>query len=234
MFEVKSLDAFYGKSQALVDVSFQLSAGGFLAILGKNGMGKTTLLNSIVGGVKAKGSIRLDGYQLDEKRVDERVKRGIGYVPQGRGIFPKFSVQENLAVGLFTERFESESLQSERLDFVFDLFPILKEFLSRKGGDLSGGQQQQLAIGRALMTNPKILLLDEPMEGIQPNIVEQIEQVLVRLNSELGLGILLVEQNLEFLRRNADSFLILDRGHVVSKGEIGGFSSDLIDKYLTA
>ena len=157
MFEVKSLDAFYGKSQALVDVSFQLSAGGFLAILGKNGMGKTTLLNSIVGGVKAKGSIRLDGYQLDEKRVDERVKRGIGYVPQGRGIFPKFSVQENLAVGLFTERFESESLQSERLDFVFDLFPILKEFLSRKGGDLSGGQQQQLAIGRALMTNPKIL-----------------------------------------------------------------------------
>ena len=234
MFEVKSLDAFYGKSQALVDVSFQLSAGGFLAILGKNGMGKTTLLNSIVGGVKAKGSIRLDGYQLDEKRVDERVKRGIGYVPQGRGIFPKFSVQENLAVGLFTERFESESFQSERLDFVFDLFPILKEFLSRKGGDLSGGQQQQLAIGRALMTNPKILLLDEPMEGIQPNIVEQIEQVLVRLNSELGLGILLVEQNLEFLRRNADSFLILDRGHVVSKGEIGGFSSDLIDKYLTA
>lgn len=234
MFEVKSLDAFYGKSQALVDVSFQLSAGGFLAILGKNGMGKTTLLNSIVGGVKAKGSIRLDGYQLDEKRVDERVKRGIGYVPQGRGIFPKFSVQENLAVGLFTERFESESLQSERLDFVFDLFPILKEFLSRKGGDLSGGQQQQLAIGRALMTNPKILLLDEPMEGIQPNIVEQIEQVLVRLNSELGLGILLVEQNLEFLRRNADSFLILDRGHVVSKGEIGWFSSDLIDKYLTA
>ena len=234
MFEVKSLDAFYGKSQALVDVSFQLSAGGFLAILGKNGMGKTTLLNSIVGGVKAKGSIRLDGYQLDEKRVDERVKRGIGYVPQGRGIFPKFSVQEHLAVGLFTERFESESLQSERLDFVFDLFPILKEFLSRKGGDLSGGQQQQLAIGRALMTNPKILLLDEPMEGIQPNIVEQIEQVLVRLNSELGLGILLVEQNLEFLRRNADSFLILDRGHVVSKGEIGGFSSDLIDKYLTA
>lgn len=218
MFEVKSLDAFYGKSQALVDVSFQLSAGGFLAILGKNGMGKTTLLNSIVGGVKAKGSIRLDGYQLDEKRVDERVKRGIGYVPQGRGIFPKFSVQENLAVGLFTERFESESLQSERLDFVFDLFPILKEFLSRKGGDLSGGQQQQLAIGRALMTNPKILLLDEPMEGIQPNIVEQIEQVLVRLNSELGLGILLVEQNLEFLRRNADSFLILDRGHIVSKG----------------
>lgn len=234
MLEVRSLDAFYGKSQALVDVSFQLSAGGFLAILGKNGMGKTTLLNSIVGGVKAKGSIRLDGCQLDDRRVDERVKQGIGYVPQGRGIFPKFSVQENLAVGLFTERFDSESLKSERLDFVFDLFPILKEFLSRKGGDLSGGQQQQLAIGRALMTNPKILLLDEPMEGIQPNIVEQIEQVLVRLNSELGLGILLVEQNLEFLRRNADSFLILDRGHVVSKGEIGGFSSDLIDKYLTA
>lgn len=234
MLEVSHLDAFYGKSQALVDVSFRLDTGGFLAILGKNGMGKTTLLNSIVGGVKANGSISLDSHSLSSKRVDERVKHGIGYVPQGRGIFPKFSVQENLAVGLFTDRFEDETGASERLEFVFQLFPILKEFLSRKGGDLSGGQQQQLAIGRALMTNPKVLLLDEPMEGIQPNIVEQIEQVLIRLNSELNLGILLVEQNLDFLRRHADSFLILDRGHVVSEGKIDGFSSDLVDKFLTA
>lgn len=234
MLSIRNLDAYYGKSQALVNISFELEPGGFLAVLGKNGMGKTTLLNSIVGGVTSSGSIAVDGSELSSKRVDERVKSGIGYVPQGRGIFPKFSVRENLEAGTFTDRFSSSAEREERLDFVLNLFPILNEFLLRKGGDLSGGQQQQLAIGRALMTNPKVLLLDEPMEGIQPNIVEQIENVLVRLNSELGLGILLVEQNLEFLRRHADSYLILDRGSVVSKGNINQFNKELIDKHLTA
>lgn len=234
MLKVSSLDAFYGKSQALVDVSFELETGGFLAILGKNGMGKTTLLNSLVGGVRATGLMTLNETDLSSLRVDQRVRQGIGYVPQGRGIFPRFSVQENLMVGTFTDGFEDEVLQRQRFELVLELFPILKQFLARNGGDLSGGQQQQLAIGRALMTNPSVLLLDEPMEGIQPNIVEQIEETLVLLNKDLGLALILVEQNLGFLKGHADSYLVLDRGHVVSKGGIGELSSDLVDQYLTA
>lgn len=234
MLKVSSLDAFYGKSQALVDVSFELETGGFLAILGKNGMGKTTLLNSLVGGVRATGLMTLNETDLSSLRVDQRVRQGIGYVPQGRGIFPRFSVQENLMVGTFTDGFEDEVLQRQRFELVLELFPILKQFLARNGGDLSGGQQQQLAIGRALMTNPSVLLLDEPMEGIQPNIVEQIEETLVLLNKDLGLALMLVEQNLGFLKGHADSYLVLDRGHVVSKGGIGELSSDLVDQYLTA
>lgn len=234
MLKVSSLDAFYGRSQALVDVSFELEAGGFLAILGKNGMGKTTLLNSLVGGVRATGLMTIKQADLSSLRVDQRVRQGIGYVPQGRGIFPRFSVEENLMVGTFTDGFEDAALQSQRFEFVLELFPILKQFLARNGGDLSGGQQQQLAIGRALMTNPSVLLLDEPMEGIQPNIVEQIEETLVLLNKDLGLALMLVEQNLGFLKGHADSYLVLDRGHVVSKGGIGELSSDLVDQYLTA
>jgi urea transport system ATP-binding protein len=234
MLKVSSLDAFYGRSQALVDVSFELEAGGFLAILGKNGMGKTTLLNSLVGGVRATGLMTINQTDLSSLRVDQRARQGIGYVPQGRGIFPRFSVEENLMVGTFTDGFEDAVLQRERFEFVLELFPILKQFLARNGGDLSGGQQQQLAIGRALMTNPSVLLLDEPMEGIQPNIVEQIEETLVLLNRDLGLALMLVEQSLGFLKRHADSYLVLDRGHVVSKGGIGELSSDLVDQYLTA
>jgi urea transport system ATP-binding protein len=234
MLKVSSLDAFYGRGQALVDVSFELEAGGFLAILGKNGMGKTTLLNSLVGGVRATGLMTINQTDLSSLRVDQRARQGIGYVPQGRGIFPRFSVEENLMVGTFTDGFEDAVLQRERFEFVLELFPILKQFLARNGGDLSGGQQQQLAIGRALMTNPSVLLLDEPMEGIQPNIVEQIEETLVLLNRDLGLALMLVEQSLGFLKRHADSYLVLDRGHVVSKGGIGELSSDLVDQYLTA
>ena len=199
--------------------------------MGRNGVGKTTLLQCIMGLLPVKsGAIRYDGQDLTRVAPEQRATLGIGYVPQGRQIFPLLSVEENLLIGLPARRDGLRRIP----DFIFELFPVLKEMLGRRGGDLSGGQQQQLAIGRALVTDPRLLILDEPTEGIQPNIVAEIGSIVRRLNREMGLTVLLVEQKLPFARKVADRFCLLDRGRVVATGEMAQLDDDLIHQYLTA
>jgi urea transport system ATP-binding protein len=231
MLEINNLSAFYGNSRALQNVTLEVGDAGFLSVLGRNGVGKTTLLRSIVGLMdKTDGSIRLDGEEIAETPTHDRVRHGIGYVPQGRGILPQFTVRENLKLGTFARRNPGDVGVLE--DKVFDLFPVLKEFLNRRGGNLSGGQQQQLAIARAMLTNPKIILLDEPTEGIQPNIVEQIEDVIMRLNKEHGITIILVEQDVNFARRASRSFVIIEKGHVAASGPIDTLTDDLVHRHM--
>lgn len=229
MLELVNVDAYYGASRALQDVSATVESGEFACVLGRNGVGKSTLLRSIMGLMdRCEGNIRLDGEELNKKPTHERSKAGIGYVPQGRGILPKFTVRENLTLGTFANR----SGAGELTDWVFELFPILKDFLNRKGGNLSGGQQQQLAIARALLTDPKIILLDEPTEGIQPNIVEHIEEVLIALNRKHGITIMLVEQDVGFARRASRKFLVMDRGGIAAQGTIDQLTDAIVEKYM--
>lgn len=229
MLELQGVDAFYGNSRALQDVSLRVEAGQFVAVLGRNGVGKTTLMRAILGLMdKVTGSIRLEGTELIGKRTHERARAGIGYVPQGRGILPTFTVRENLRLGTFA----NPSRNGADEEWVFELFPILKEFLNRRGGNLSGGQQQQLALARALLTSPKVILLDEPTEGIQPNIVEQIEEVITRLNRRHGITIILVEQNVAFARRACQTFLIMEKGGVAAAGPADALSDELIHRHM--
>ncbi len=202
--------------------------------MGRNGVGKTTLMKAIMGEVAVKsGQLRYqsasEAVELTQKAVEARSRLGIGFVPQGRQIFPLLTVEENLRTGLAAR---SDGLKKipER---IYELFPVLKEMRHRRGGDLSGGQQQQLAIGRALVIEPKLLILDEPGEGIQPNIVAQIGQVIRQLIAEDGLTVLLVEQKLPFARKYADRFVIMDRGRPVAKGDISELSNELIKQHLT-
>lgn len=207
-----------------------VAKGEFVSVLGRNGVGKTTLMRSIIGLMdKVTGSIVLDGTEINHMRTDQRALAGVGYVPQGRGILPKFTVRENLLLGTFA----NDEASTEINEWVFDLFPMLKDFLGRRGGNLSGGQQQQLAIARALLTNPKVILLDEPTEGIQPNIVEQIEDVLISLNRDHKMTVILVEQNVEFARRASQSFVMLDHGVVAEKGEIDELTDDMVHKHMS-
>ncbi|HEX9791232.1 MAG TPA: urea ABC transporter ATP-binding subunit UrtE [Kiloniellales bacterium] len=230
MLELSGVDAYYGNSRALQDVSFSVESGDFMCVLGRNGVGKTTLMRSIVGLMdRCNGSIRLGGDEINGKPPHERSKAGIGYVPQGRGILPKFTVRENLLLGTFADTSGKMDID----EHIFELFPILKEFLNLRGGNLSGGQQQQLAIARALLTSPKIMLLDEPTEGIQPNIVEQIEKVLLALNRDRGMTIVLVEQNVEFARRASKRFMIMDRGSVAAQGSVQDLTDDLVHRHMT-
>ena len=197
-------------------------------------MGKTTLLKTIMGLMdRSEGEISLDEKNISKISTNLRAKFGLGYVPQGRGILPQFTVQENMMIGSFAREKQNFDNVNEDVEFVLKLFPILKDFQKRRGGDLSGGQQQQLAIARALLTKPKILILDEPTEGIQPNIVEEIEDVLMRLNKDLKLTIILVEQSVGFVKKAANDFIILERGEVVEKGSASKISDQLVDKYLT-
>lgn len=229
MLELKNVSAFYGNSHTLQDVSMQVESGDFVSVLGRNGVGKTTLMRAIMGLMdRSTGSITLDGQEINDKRTDQRALAGIGYVPQGRGILPKFTVRENLKLGTFA----NDAGNTEINEWVFELFPILKEFLDRQGGNLSGGQQQQLAIGRALLTDPKIILLDEPTEGIQPNIVEQIEEVLIDLNKKHGMTVVLVEQNVEFARRASQHFVVLDRGSVAADGSVEELTEELVHQHM--
>ncbi|APO77181.1 urea ABC transporter ATP-binding protein UrtE (plasmid) [Rhizobium etli 8C-3] len=229
MLELKNVDGFYGRSRALQSVSLSVGNGEFLSILGRNGVGKTTLLRTVLGLMsRTTGSIRLDGVELNTLPTYERALAGLGYVPQGRGILPAFTVRENLLLGTFA----TQGNNGRIAEWVLELFPILKEFLNRKGGNLSGGQQQQLAIARALLSEPKILLLDEPTEGIQPNVVEQIEDVLIDLNRKQQLTIVLVEQNLRFARRASGRFAILNRGSVALTDDIGKLTDDVIHHHL--
>ncbi|GAB5471063.1 MAG: urea ABC transporter ATP-binding subunit UrtE [Rhodospirillales bacterium] len=230
MLEIANLDGFYGNSRALQRVSLDVPTGGFLSVLGRNGVGKTTLLRGILGLLdRTGGSIVLDGEELNGLPTHKRVRAGIGIVPQGRGILPRFTVQENLRMGSFARANGGGRDLEEQ---VFALFPILKDHLSRAGGNLSGGQQQQLAIGRALMTEPKVILLDEPTEGIQPNVVEQIEQAIVDLNRRNGITIVVVEQDIQFARRVSDTFAVMEKGRVVASGAVGELTDELVHRHM--
>jgi urea transport system ATP-binding protein len=229
MLELANVDGFYGRSRALQSVTLTIGPGDFFSVLGRNGVGKTTLLRTVLGLMsRTTGSIRLDGEELVDQPTHKRALAGVGYVPQGRGILPGFTVRENLLVGTFAAKNGGGRIA----EWVLDLFPILKEFLNRRGGNLSGGQQQQLAIARALLSEPKIILLDEPTEGIQPNIVEQIEETLIDLNRKHGLTIVLVEQNIAFARRASQHFAILNRGSVAASGPIDQLSDAMIHQHL--
>lgn len=229
MLNIKNLNQFYGESHTLWDVDLDVLPGTCTCLMGRNGVGKTTLLKSIMGLLPVtSGSISFEGNELAGKPAELRARKGIGYVPQGREIFTQLSVEENLRVALLAR---DDGLR-EIPEYIFEIFPVLKQMLNRRGGDLSGGQQQQLAIGRALSISPKLLILDEPTEGIQPNIVHEIGDIILRLNQEKGLTILLVEQKLPFAKRVAQSFCILDKGRDVATDTIENLGEDVINRYL--
>ena len=198
--------------------------------MGRNGVGKTTLVQSVMGILPTKsGSMMFDGQELSKLSAEKRASLGIGYVPQGRQVFPLLTVEENLKIGLSSRRDKVRTIPES----IYEMFPVLKEMSQRRGGDLSGGQQQQLAIGRALALDPVMLILDEPTEGIQPNIVQEIGDIINKLNKEAGLTVLLVEQKLPITKKVADQFIIMERGCAVAKGEIAELTDDLVSEYLT-
>lgn len=232
MLKIQKLNQFYGQSHILHDIDFEVPEGECTCIIGRNGVGKTTLLKSIMGMVKTSSeSMDYRGVSLSKASVEQRAYQGIAYVPQGRQIFPLLSVEENLRVGLPVRK--KAGLGHDIPEFIYDLFPILKDMAQRRGGDLSGGQQQQLAIGRALVLNPSLLILDEPTEGIQPNIVQEITDIIRRLNKEWGLTVLVVEQKLRLIRTLADHFVLLERGTCVAKGRGDELTPELIQNYLS-
>ncbi len=230
LLQVSKLNQYYGESHTLWDLDLSVIQGKCTCLMGRNGVGKTTLLQCIMGlqAVKS-GSMVFDGVEIQKDAAEKRAGMGIGYVPQGRQIFPQLSVGENLQLGLFARKDKLKKVP----DFIFDLFPVLKEMISRRGGDLSGGQQQQLAIGRALVIDPKMLILDEPTEGIQPNIVHQIGDIIMQLNREMGITVLLVEQKLPFARRVGDYFCIMERGKNVATGDMANLSDNIVQQFLT-
>ncbi len=214
MLKIDTLNQAYGGSHILRGLSFEVKTGEVTTLLGRNGVGKTTLLKSLMGLVKTKsGSITFDGQDITHLPPHERVKAGIGYVPQGREIFPRLTVEENLLMGLATKP-GSTPIPSR----IFDMFPVLKQMMHRRGGDLSGGQQQQLAIGRALAMGPKLLILDEPTEGIQPSIIKDIERAIRTLAATGEMAILLVEQYYDFAESLADQYLLMERGEFIMRG----------------
>lgn len=230
MLKIEKLNQYYSESHTLWDVDLELETAKCNCLMGRNGVGKTTLLNCIMGLQPVRsGSILFKGEDIVKVNAEKRASMGIGYVPQGRQIFPLLTVRENLQIGLGARKDKSKQVP----DFIFELFPVLKDMLNRRGGDLSGGQQQQLAIGRALVVDPSLLILDEPTEGIQPNIVQEIGDIIRQLSQEIGLTVLLVEQKLPIVRRIADNFSILDRGRKVAGGPIDELSEELIREYLT-
>ncbi len=258
VLQVKGLNQYYGGSHTLWDVDLTVPAGSRTCLMGRNGMGKTTLLKCIMGLLPAaSGEIRFGDRDLRALPAEGRAPLGIGYVPQGREIFPQLTVEENLRIGLGIRLRQGSGGQVLRQGSggqvlrqgsggqarrggaktiparIFDLFPVLKTMLQRRGGDLSGGQQQQLAIGRALVLEPSVLILDEPTEGIQPNIVHEIGDIILKLNEESGLTVLVVEQKLPFARRVASEFRILEKGRCIAGGSIGELTDDLVHAHLS-
>jgi len=230
MIKIDKLNQYYAQSHTLWDLSLEIQAGKSTCLMGRNGVGKTTLVKAIMGLLPIKdGKIIYEGSDISKMAPDKRASLAIGYVPQGREIFSQLSVKENLEIGLLGNRNKLKKVP----DKIYELFPVLKEMLKRKGGDLSGGQQQQLAIARALCIEPKLLILDEPSEGIQPNIVQQIGEVIDYLTKEEHITVILVEQKLPFARKHGDDFFILDRGSVVSSGEMENLNNEIVNKYMS-
>jgi urea transport system ATP-binding protein len=230
MLEINGLNQFYGESHTLWDLDIQFPEGQCTCVMGRNGVGKTTLMQCIMGLLPLRsGALLCRGQDLARLSAERRATLGIGYVPQGRQIFPLLTVEENLRIGLAARADRARQIP----EHIFEIFPVLHEMLGRRGGDLSGGQQQQLAIGRALVIDPKLLILDEPTEGIQPNIVHEIGDIIRRLMTELRLTVILVEQKLPFARRVADRFIILDRGRLMASGAMPDLGEDLVKRYLT-
>jgi urea transport system ATP-binding protein len=228
MLSVSDLNVYYGESHVIHDVQFELEPGAAIAVVGRNGMGKSTLLKSLIGMVPSKrGSIALDGQELARLPSYQRVQAGLAYVPQGRMIFPQLTVEENILTGLETGRYDDIP------SFIYDFFPVLREMKDRKGGNLSGGQQQQLAIARALVSKPKVLVLDEPTEGIQPSIIKEIARSLNALRHDLGIAILVSEQVLSFALEVADRLLVIDRGRIVRAGDKSNLNIGEVRSYLT-
>jgi len=229
MISMKKVNQLYGGTQILWDLDLQIEPGSITCIMGRNGVGKTTLLKCLMGLLPIKnGEILFENNLLHKKSAESRAYLGLGYVPQGRDIFPMLTVEENLRIGLPVRKDGAKQIPEK----IFTLFPVLEEMLHRRGGDLSGGQQQQLAIGRALVLEPSVLILDEPNEGIQPNIVKQIGDVILKLNKEEGLTVILVEQKLGFARRVGQSFRLMEKGRVVASDRMENLTDDLIRHYL--
>lgn len=230
MLAIDKLNQFYGESHTLWDLTAEVNQGSCTVLMGRNGVGKTTLLQCIMGLLPIhSGSITFRGQNLARQAAEMRARSKIGYVPQGRQIFPLLTVDENLRIGLNAVSQGTHDIP----DLVFQLFPVLKEMLKRRGGDLSGGQQQQLAIARALVLDPELLILDEPTEGIQPNIVQEIGNIIKKLNNDLEMTVLIVEQKLPFAKMVGDNFLIMDRGHCVAQGTFADLSETIVKQYLS-
>ncbi|MGW8246487.1 MAG: urea ABC transporter ATP-binding subunit UrtE [Acidiferrobacterales bacterium] len=229
MLTIKKLNQYYGESHTLWDIDLEVRKGSCTCLMGRNGVGKSTLLKTVMGLLPtSSGAIDFAGSNLVGAGAEQRARLGIGYVPQGREIFPQLTVAENLEIGLPSRRDKVRKIP----DMIFELFPVLKQMMKRRGGDLSGGQQQQLAIGRALALDPDLLILDEPTEGIQPNIVHEIGDIIIKLNAELGITVLIVEQKLPFARRVGQYYSILDRGRNVASGEMKELNEEVINHYL--
>jgi len=229
MLELREVTSFYGNTPIIQNLSLRLNEGDLLCVIGRNGVGKTTLARTIMGLTsRVVGSIRLRDREVGGIPTHLRAAAGIGYIPQGRGILPKFSVRENILLGTFAR---SDSVQRVP-DRILDLFPYLADNLDKRAGTLSGGQAQQLAIARALATDPKLLILDEPTEGIQPNIVEQIQDLVVSLNRDLRLTVILIEQNVEFAKAAANRFVVMEKGSIAVDGPVRDLDDDIIERYL--
>lgn len=229
MLKIEQLDSYYGESRVIQGLDLQARQGAITCLIGRNGVGKSTTLKSIMGLVKTpKGKILLDGKDMIRMKTYDRVRLGIGYVPQGRDIFPQMTVQENIELGL-----QAVGGKGKVPDYIYDLFPILPKFAKRKGGDLSGGQQQQLAIARALVADPKILILDEPTEGIQPSIIEDIGDAIRKVNKEIGITVLIVEQYLDFVLGISDYLYVMEKGNIVLKGKTKEMDPAEVQKMMT-
>ncbi len=232
ILKASGVNVYYGEGHILRDVDLQIPQGEMVCLIGRNGVGKTTFLKTLIGLLQQKsGSIEYESTQLLKQPPYRRARNGIGYVSQGRDIIPRLTVRENLMLGM--EALPGGMGKNRHIDpFIYELFPILEEFLNRRGGDLSGGQQQQLAIARALLGKPKLLLLDEPTEGIQPSIILDIERAVQRIIKETGISVLLVEQHLHFVRQS-NFYYAMQRGGIVSSGPISSLSESVVQEFLT-
>lgn len=234
MLQLQNLNVYYGESHILRNVTFAVEAGEVVCLMGRNGVGKTTTLKGIMGLLPIRsGEVKLEGHDITKEATDRRVKRGLAYVPQGREIIPHLTVRENLLLGYWARSVSANGMaEKSAFDEVYALFPKLTQILERPGGVLSGGEQQQLAIGRALLSTPKVLLLDEPTEGIQPSIVDQIEDVIIGFKNARRFAIVLVEQGLHFAARLADSYVVMAKGAVVAAGKTSELSAEDVRQHL--